>query len=181
MGCSVPPEEKFLETMFVRQIKKCSLLSYDLNVYNHKRKDKGPDGLPTPEAHSFKGYPSSFWQLKTTLTALLALPSVRRNSLPLEAAKAEDLLLQLMVVKTARAKAKEKAKMARSSHAGSSSKGLATREKHALIRMPLKAHREKHRQSLLVATGLPSLAGILLTLVNASLVTSVRNCTTNPS
>ncbi len=89
-------------------------------------------------------------------------------------------MLQLMVVR-ARAKAKEKAKMARSSHAGFSSKGLATREKHALIRMPLKAHREKHQLSPLVATGLPSLAGILLTLVNASLVTSVRNCTTNPS
>ncbi len=74
---------------------------------NARKKD--PTGYRHPKLTASRAIPSLFWQLKSTLTALLALPSVRRNSLPLAAARAEDLLLQLMAVKTATAKAKAKA------------------------------------------------------------------------
>ena len=56
MGCSLTPEKNFLETLFLRQIKKCTFLRYDLDTYHRKGEEKGFDGLPTAEDTNFQGY-----------------------------------------------------------------------------------------------------------------------------
>jgi len=56
MGCHKRPEDPFLETLFLRNIKTCTCLKYDLDRYYFSKSEKGEDGLPTPAAIAFKGY-----------------------------------------------------------------------------------------------------------------------------
>jgi len=56
MGCHKRPEDAFLETLFLRNIKNCTCLKYDLDRYHFNRTEKGVDGLPTAAAKAFNGY-----------------------------------------------------------------------------------------------------------------------------